>query len=50
MEETRMAIVETLKVTNKVDDKVDRMDDKVTGLIGSGKNAFFCLLIPEHGG
>jgi predicted nuclease with TOPRIM domain len=28
-EEARMAIAETLKVTNKVDDKVDKMDDKV---------------------
>ena len=64
MEETRMAIVETLKVTNRVDDKVDRvdatvirvddtvvrMDNKVTGLIDGGKNTSLCLLIPEHGG
>ena len=57
MEETRMAIAETLKVTNRVDNKVDRVDatvvrvdDKVTGLIDGGKNTFLCLLIPEHGG
>jgi archaellum component FlaC len=29
MEEARMAIAETLKVTNRVDDKVDKVDDKV---------------------
>jgi hypothetical protein len=29
MEEARMAIVETLKVTNRVDDKVDKVDNKV---------------------
>ena len=29
MEEARMAIAETLKVTNRVDDKVDKMDNKV---------------------
>jgi methyl-accepting chemotaxis protein len=29
MEEVRMAIAETLKVTNKVDDKVDKVDDTV---------------------
>ena len=34
MEEARMAIAETLKVTNKV-------DDKVTVLIDGGQNAFF---------
>ena len=34
MEEARMAIAETLKVTNKV-------DDKVTALIDGGQNAFF---------
>ena len=28
-EEARMAIAETLKATNKVDDKVDKMNDKV---------------------
>ena len=42
-----MAILETLKVTNRVDDKVDKVDDKVnkvddkvTVLIDSGQNAF----------
>ena len=29
MEEARMAIVENLKVTNRVDDKVDKVDGKV---------------------
>jgi Na+/phosphate symporter len=29
LEEARMAIAETLKVTNRVDDKVDKMDNKV---------------------
>ena len=29
LEEARMAISETLKVTNRVDDKVDKVDDKV---------------------
>ena len=29
MEETRMVIAETLKVTNRVDDKVDKVDDTV---------------------
>ena len=29
MEEARMAIAETLKVTNRMDDKVDKMDNKV---------------------
>jgi hypothetical protein len=28
MEEARMAIAETLKVTNRVDDKVDKVDDQ----------------------
>ena len=46
-EEARMATAETLKVTNrvdnkvdKVDDKVDKVDDKITGLIDGGQNAF----------
>jgi cobalamin biosynthesis protein CbiD len=57
MEEARMAIAETLKVTNRVDekvdkvdekvvevdDKVDRVDDKVTVLIDGGQNMFLCL-------
>jgi hypothetical protein len=50
MEEARMAIAETLKVTNRVDDtvnkmddKVDRVDDKVMELIDGGGNAFLCL-------
>ena len=29
LEEARMAISETLNVTNRVDDKVDKVDDKV---------------------
>ncbi|KAH9991063.1 hypothetical protein BJV77DRAFT_1009765 [Russula vinacea] len=29
LEEARMAIAETLNVTNRVDDKVDKMDNKV---------------------
>jgi peptidoglycan hydrolase CwlO-like protein len=29
VEEARMAIAETLKVTNRVDDKVDKVDDTV---------------------
>ena len=33
LEEARMAISETLKVTNRVDDKVNKVDDKVTVLI-----------------
>jgi hypothetical protein len=38
MEESRMAIAETLKVTNRVDDTVNKMDDKVMVLIGGGEN------------
>ena len=37
MEESRMAIAETLKVTNRVDDKVDKVDDRVAVLIDGGK-------------
>jgi hypothetical protein len=33
MEEARMAIAENLRVTNRVDDKVDKVDNKVTVLI-----------------
>jgi hypothetical protein len=47
MEESRMAIAETLKVTNRVDDKVDKannkvdkVDDKVAVLIDGGKTTF----------
>jgi hypothetical protein len=40
MEEARMAIAETLKVTNRVDNKVDRVDDKVTVLIDGGCYSF----------
>ena len=29
LEEAQMAISETLKVTNRLDDKVDKVDDKV---------------------
>jgi hypothetical protein len=36
LEEAQMAISETLKVTNRVDDKVNRVDDKVTVLIDGG--------------
>jgi hypothetical protein len=50
MEEARMAIAETLKVTNRVDDTVNRVDntvnrvdDKVTVLIDGGKNTFLWL-------
>ena len=50
MEEARMAIAETLKVTNrvdikvdKVDDTVNRVDDKVTVLFDSEQNPFLCL-------
>ena len=50
MEETRMAIAETLKVTNrvdikvdKVDDTVNRVDDKVTVLFDSEQDPFLCL-------
>jgi hypothetical protein len=57
MEESRMATAETLKVTNRVDNKVDkvddkvdkvddtvnRVDDKVTVLIDGEKMSFFWL-------
>jgi hypothetical protein len=33
-EEARMATAETLKVTNRVDGKVDKVDDKVGSLVG----------------
>ena len=39
-EEARMATAETLKVTNRVDDKVDRVDDKVAVLIDGARNMF----------
>ena len=35
--EARMAIAETLKVTNRVDDKVSRVEDKMAVLIDGGK-------------
>jgi hypothetical protein len=58
MEEARMAIAETLKVTNMVDDKVDkvdnkvdkvddavnRVDDKVMVLMDGGQTAFPSLV------
>ena len=51
LEEARMAISETLKVTNRVDDKVDKVDDKVnkvddkvTVLIDGGQNAYVRFL------
>jgi hypothetical protein len=40
LEEARMAISETLRVANRVDDKVDKVDDKVMVLIDSGQNVF----------
>jgi hypothetical protein len=57
IEEARMAIAETLKVTNRIDIKVDkvddtanrvggtvnRVDDKVTVLFDSEQNPFLCL-------
>jgi hypothetical protein len=43
MEEARMATAETLKVTNRVDDNVNRVDDKVTALIDGRKNGFLWL-------
>jgi hypothetical protein len=57
MEEARMTIAETLKVTNRVDDKVDRVgdtvnrvDDNVMVLVdGGGKKFFGYLRIPDHG-
>ena len=43
MEEARMAIVETLKVTNRV-------DNKVTVLIDGGQNAFpWLFMCSQHG-
>jgi hypothetical protein len=36
LEEARMAISETLKVTNRVDDKVNKVDEKVAVLIDGG--------------
>ena len=42
-EEARMATAETLKVTNRVDITVNRVDDKVTVLIDGGQNAFLRL-------
>ena len=51
MEEARMAIAETLKVANrvdnkvdKVDDKVDKVDDKVMVLIDGEQIVFLSLL------
>jgi hypothetical protein len=41
MEEARMAIAETLNVTHKVDDKVDKIDDKVAVLVDGGRYMFF---------
>ena len=60
MEESRMAVAENLKVTNrvdgkvdkvdskveKVDDKVDKVDNKVTVLIDGEQNVF--LYLPAH--
>jgi hypothetical protein len=40
MEEARMAIAETLNVTHRVDDNVNKVDDKVTVLIDGGQNVF----------
>jgi hypothetical protein len=41
MEEARMAIAETLNVTHKMDDKVDKIDDKVAVLVDGGRDMFF---------
>jgi hypothetical protein len=43
MEEARMAIAETLNVTHRVDDTVNRVDDKVTVLVDGGQNVFIWL-------
>ena len=43
MEEARMAIAETLKVTNRVDNKVDRVDGKVAVLIDGGHQSFIWI-------
>jgi hypothetical protein len=43
MEEARMAIAEILNVTNRVDNTVNRVDDKVTVLVDGGQNAFLWL-------
>ena len=51
MEESRMAIAETLKATNRVDNKVDNVDDKVMVLIDGAENLwlFYAFLkLPEH--
>ena len=40
MEEARMAIAETLKVTNRVDSTVNRVDDNVMALIDGMQIAF----------
>ena len=52
MEEARMAIAETLKVTNRVDDtvnkmddKVDRVDDNVMELIDGGGTCISLLIL-----
>jgi hypothetical protein len=50
MEEARMAIAETLKVTNRVDSTVNRVDDNVMALIDGMQIAFLWLFTPpEHG-
>ena len=40
IEEVRMAIAETLKVTNRVDSTVNRVDDNVMALIDGMQIAF----------
>jgi hypothetical protein len=40
MEETRMAIAETLNVMHKMDDKVAKIDDKVAVLVDGGRDTF----------
>jgi hypothetical protein len=45
MEEVRMAIAETLKITHRVDDKVNRMDDNVTVLIEGGQFVILWLIM-----
>jgi hypothetical protein len=44
MEETRMAIAETLKVASRADEKVNRVDDKVTVLVDGGQILFSSYL------
>jgi hypothetical protein len=38
-----MAIAEILKITNRVDDTVNKVDDNVMVLIDGEQNMFLCL-------